>query len=109
MSTKNNADLWTVAFVDFNFAPATPSSDISWQVERNRRILDMDGNILPFGGWPDPTVTTTQPNTAETSEGSGVYTLSFTPRIAGEYSVKAWATVGGEEQAVPATMLEVER
>lgn len=107
MSTVNNTDLWTVAFVDANLLPVTPSSDISWQVERNRRILDMDGNILPFGGWPDTTVTTTQPPESEIT--TGVYTLNYTPRIAGDYSVKAWATVGGEEQAVPATRVEVER
>lgn len=104
MSTVNNADLWTVTFLDANDVAATPSSVVTWQVERNRRILTTAGAIIPAD---EEQVTTTV--LANTEVTTGVYELSFTPVRAGEYSVKAWATVGGEMQAVPATMLEVER
>jgi hypothetical protein len=102
MSTVKNADLWTVTFLDANDAPATPDGDVTWEVVRNRRWLDMDGAIQAPG-----TAATTVANTTE--ETTGVFLLRFTPIKAGPYSVKASAVVGGVKQAVPATEVEVER
>lgn len=102
MSTVKNADLWTVTFLDANDVPTTPDGDVTWEVVRNRRWLDINGTIIEPGE-----AAATQENTEEVS--TGVFELEFTPIKAGPYSVKASAIVGGVKQAVPATEVEVER
>lgn len=111
-STVKNADLWTVTFYDANGTPATPSTPISWWINQGSRWYDIDGNELEPEYLPNRRVNLDSvigyEQDVNEAVSTGVYQIKFTPPFAVPYRVKAAAIVGGEDQAVPFTRIEVD-